>query len=166
MERKLLLLGMLRDNQLYGYQINEIIDAHMGSSIQITKPTAYRFLNQMAQDGWITFTEEQAGNRPTRRIYAITPDGETAFQEMLRECLASFAPANSHSAVSIAFMDSLPQEEALPLLQLRRKIIQEARDGLGIDEDHQGGFGMLITHQMRHLDTELAWLDEIIERIL
>jgi DNA-binding PadR family transcriptional regulator len=47
MERKLLLLGMLRFNRLYGYQINEMIDVHLGTSIKLTKPTAYRFLNQM-----------------------------------------------------------------------------------------------------------------------
>ena len=30
---------------------------------------------------WITPREEQAGNRPTRRVYAITPEGEAVFQQ-------------------------------------------------------------------------------------
>ena len=34
----------------------------------------------MEQDGWVTFREEQEGNRPPRRVYKITPEGATAFQ--------------------------------------------------------------------------------------
>ena len=69
MERKLLLLGMLRNHPMYGYQINDLIDTHLGSSISLTKPTAYRLLNQMTEDGWIEFNEKQVGNRPVRRVY-------------------------------------------------------------------------------------------------
>jgi DNA-binding PadR family transcriptional regulator len=165
MERKLLLLGMLRDNNLYGYQINESIEAHLGTSVDLTKPTAYRYLNQMAEAGWITFSEEQEGNRPTRRVYAITPEGESAFQTLLRESLAHFEPAASHSSISIAFIDALPPEEALTLLQKRRELITEMQTTLQLDEAHEGGFAYLIMHQIRHLNTELEWLDEIIEHV-
>jgi len=75
MERKLLLLGMLRDHEMHGYQINEMVDIHLGSSVQLTRPTAYRLLNQMADDGLILFKEEQEGKRPPRRVYSITPQG-------------------------------------------------------------------------------------------
>jgi DNA-binding PadR family transcriptional regulator len=165
MERKLLLLGMLRSNNLYGYQINELIEAHLGSSVNLTKPTAYRYLNQMTEAGWITFSEEQEGNRPTRRVYAITPEGETVFQNVLRESLAHFEPAASHSTISIAFIGALPPEEALTLLQKRRNLIAEMQAKLQLDEAHESGFAYLITHQIRHLNTELEWLDEIIEHI-
>ena len=165
MERKLLLLGMLRNNNLYGYQINELIDAHLNTSVNLTKPTAYRYLNQMAEAGWITFTEEQEGNRPTRRVYAVTPAGEAEFQRILRESLAHFEPATSHSTISIAFIDVLPPDEALNLLQKRRNLIAEMRSEMQLSEEHVGGFAYLIMHQLRHLNTELEWLDEIIEHV-
>lgn len=166
MERKLLLLGMLRNNNtLYGYQINELIDAHLNTSVNLTKPTAYRYLNQMAEAGWITFTEEQEGNRPARRVYAVTPEGEAEFQRMLRESLAHFEPAASHSTISIAFVDALPPDEALILLRKRRNLIAEMQAEMQLDEQHVGGFAYLIMHQLRHLNTELEWLDEIIEHI-
>jgi DNA-binding PadR family transcriptional regulator len=165
MERKLLLLGMLRETSMYGYQINELIDTHLGTSVRLTKPTAYRFLNQMAEEGWITFTEKQEGNRPTRRVYSIAPDGESAFQGLLRESLVRFEPAASHSTIAIAFMDALPAEDTLALLHERRETIEETRDGLAVDTAHHGGFEYLILHQVRHLDTELEWLDEIIKHI-
>lgn len=165
MERKLLLLGMLRNHSMYGYQINELISVHLGTSVALTKPTAYRFLNEMAKKGWIEFQEEQTGNRPTRRVYTIKPAGEVAFQQMVRESLAQFTPTASHGTISIAFLDAIPTEEALPLLQTRRNMIEENLNTLTVDEDHTGGFGYVILHQIQHLRAELAWLDDVISHL-
>ena len=90
MERKLLLLGLLRSQEMHGYQINELIDAHLGTSIQLKKPTVYKLLATMVDDGWIRYYEEQEGNYPTRRVYQITPEGEEAFQRLLRQSLADY----------------------------------------------------------------------------
>ncbi|KAA3642377.1 MAG: PadR family transcriptional regulator [Chloroflexi bacterium] len=163
MERKLLLLGLLRQQPMYGYQINDLIDTHLGTGVALSKPTAYRFLNQMAEEGWIEFQEEQEGNRPPRRVYSILPAGETAFQEMLRESLADFSPTASYGVLGIAFLDAIPIEEALPLLQTRRKLIEDSLDALTVDEEHQGGFGFVILHQIQHLKAELLWLDDVIQ---
>ena len=154
---------MLRNHSMYGYQINELIDAHLGTSVHLTKPTAYRFLNQMAEKAWITFAEEKEGNRPTRRVYSILPAGETAFQKMLRESLADFSPTASHGTIGIAFLDALPFKEALSLLQKRRNRIEEILKILTVDEEHAGGFGYVIMHQIQHLKAELVWLDEVVE---
>ena len=85
MERELLLLGMLRIQAMHGYQLHELIDSHLGESIQIKKPTAYSLLNKMADAGWVSYVEEQAGNRPLRRVYTITEAGEAAFQRLIRQ---------------------------------------------------------------------------------
>ncbi len=85
MERKLLLLGLLYSHEMHGYQLNEVLDTHLGTSIQLKKPTVYKLLNQMATDGWLTFREEREGNRPNRRVYAITEQGGEVFQRLLRE---------------------------------------------------------------------------------
>ena len=162
MERKLLLLGLLRSQKMYGYKINEMIDAHLGTSIHLTKPTAYRLLNQMTQEGLVTFSEEKEGNRPTRRVYCLTPEGETAFQELLRDSLKSYQPSAYHSTIGIAFMDTLPTAEVRSLLLERRATIKQHLDSITDDETHHGGMWHVISHQVRHLETELAWLDEII----
>lgn len=163
MERKLLLLGLLNSSDMYGYQINELIDQHLGTSVQLTKPTAYRYLNQLADEGYITSTKEQEGNRPVRHVYSITSKGKDAFNTMLRESLANYEPTPSHSTIAIAFLDTVPPEETLPLLEKRQKKIRELVEGFSADMDHSGSFSYMISHQIRHLETELEWLNEIIE---
>jgi DNA-binding PadR family transcriptional regulator len=165
MEREILLLGLLRSHEMHGYQLNELIDRHLGASIQLTRPTAYRLLGKMARDGWITCREEREGNRPPRRIYAITAKGEAAFQRLLRESLGSYRPAELRSDVSLAFLDQLPIEEALPLLGNRRAAIEGRLQSVRASDRHHGSFHLVIDHQAHHLAEELAWLEQVIARL-
>jgi DNA-binding PadR family transcriptional regulator len=163
MDRKLLLLGMLRNTEMHGYQINEIVDIHLGSSMHITRPTAYRLLNQMAEDGWILFRDEQQGNRPQRRVYRITAQGEVEFQKILRQCLANYEPPEYRSAVCLAFMDLIPGEEAVQLLSQRRKVIEETLDKLSASDMHHGSFQLVVDHQICHLKAELEWFNQVLD---
>ena len=163
MERKLLLLGMLNSSDMYGYQINEMIEQHLGSSVQLTRPTAYRYLNQLAEKGYISSNEEQEGNRPVRQVYSITPEGKAAFKAMLRKSLADYEPAPSHSTIAIAFLNTMSPEETLPLLEKRQQKIHSLLAAVSVDEEHSGSFRYMISHQIRHLEAELQWLNEIIE---
>ena len=85
MDARLLLLGLLRSQAMHGYQLSELIESHLGTGVHLTRPTAYRLLNKMTADGWITYREEQEGNYPARRVYSMSPAGETAFQRLLRK---------------------------------------------------------------------------------
>jgi DNA-binding PadR family transcriptional regulator len=162
MERKLLLLGLLRSQELHGYQINELIDAHLGTSIQLKKPTVYKLLGDMENDGWIRYHEEQEGNYPTRRVYRITQEGLDAFQQLLRRNLASYRPVSYLNSIGIVFLDTLPGEEAAALLRQRREEVESLAEILRADEQHQGGFQLLLSYHLGQLNAELEWLDEVI----
>jgi len=166
MERELLLLGLLRSHEMHGYQLNEIIDQHVGASIQLTKPTAYRLLARLEQEDLITCRREQEGNRPTRRVYAITAQGEAEFQHLLRESLADYKPAELRSDIGLAFVDLLAVEESLHLLGQRRAAIEQRLSAVQSVDRHHGGFQLLIDHQANHLSAELAWLDQVIAQLV
>ena len=163
MDRKLLLLGMLRTTEMHGYQINEIVDMHLGSSVHITKPTAYRLLKQMTEDGWILFRDEQEGNRPQRRVYNITAQGELEFQKILRQCLAHYDAPEYRSAVCLAFLDLIPGEEVGHLLSQRRKVIEKALGKLSASEMHHDSFQLVLDNQIFHLKAELEWLNQVLD---
>jgi DNA-binding PadR family transcriptional regulator len=164
MERKLLLLGLLRSEEMHGYQLNEFIDSHLGETVYLKKPTAYRLLNQMADDGWVSFRVEQAGNRPPRRVYALTERGEAAFRRMLRESLAGFEPVVFPGNIALLFLDALHSDEAVELLQLRRAGVESELEKVRSPEESGHGHAWLLLHQIRHLETELEWLDEVITK--
>ena len=166
MERKLLLLGMLRIQDMHGYQLNEMIDAHVEAGFHLKKPTMYKLLNNMVDDGWLTCTTQKKGNYPTRRVYSLTPEGESAFVQLLRDNLGAYTPAEYRCNVGLLFMDVLPTDEKLALLQQRRErikaLVEESPPVHTIDNAHD----LIFLHKARHLETELAWLDEVIASVV
>ena len=165
MERELLLLGLLRSQEMHGYQLHEAIDAHLGMGVQLTKPTAYRLLSRMAEEGWAIHREEQKGNRPPRRVYAITPQGEGAFQRLLRENLANYRPVDLTCHIGLAFLDELSAQEALSLLYKRRAGMEELLEATRARGEHPGSLQLMLEHQAHLLAAELDWLDTVIARI-
>ena len=167
MERKILLLGFLRQHEMHGYQLNELIDTHIGTSLQLTKPTAYRFLQKMTEDGWIEFQDIQESKRPAKRIYSITQQGEQQFQNLLRESLSHYESIENRNVISLIFLDALPLDEVIPLLEKRRilleKLLLNTHSKVKIHE--HGHFGLLLENQTRHLTIELEWLKEVISHL-
>ena len=164
-ERALLLLGILRRQDMHGYQLHEFIDANMAVCADLKKPTAYFLLDKMAARGWVTFEQAQEGNRPPRRVYRLTPAGEEAFQRMMRANLTAYAPARFPGDVGLAFIDALKPAEAAQLLRRRRAAMAEALTALQSAPEHAGSAQLIIEHQRRHLAAEMAWLDEVIAQI-
>lgn len=165
MERKLLLLGLLRHREMYGYQINEMIDTHLGSSIRLTRPTAYRILHNMAEDGMITYREEKEGNRPTRRVYKITSAGRSHFEDLVKQSLSEYKQTENVNAISFAYIDEIPTREARSLLEQRRTELSRKLQEYFDDGTQHGIYQLVIENQILHLSAELEWLKDVIEHI-
>ena len=164
MEEKLLLLGIISSQKVHGYQMNQIIEKHLGMSGHLTKPTAYRLLNKMTEDGWMTYHEERESNRPPRRVYSITEVGEEVFLRMLRESLGSYQPTLFHGDIGLAFMHFLPRLEAVSLLNQRLAAINELLEAHTEENEEHNGHNIMLDHQRMHLITERDWLVKLIER--
>ncbi len=164
-ERALLLLGILRRQDMHGYQLHEFIDMNLAVCADLKKATAYFLLDKMAAQGWVTFEQTQEGNRPPRRVYRITPAGEEAFQRMMRANVAAYRPVRFPGDVGLAFIDALKPAEAAHLLRQRRAAMREALTALESTPEHAGGAQLIIEHQRRHLAAELDWLDDVIARV-
>jgi DNA-binding PadR family transcriptional regulator len=165
MERKLLLLGILRQEEMHGYQLYEFIDRDLSACTDIKKPTAYYILNKMAEDGWIAEEESQDGNRPPRKVYSLTEQGEAAFQRLLRENLSSYSPVYFPGDIGLAFFDSLDTQEAVELLEQRRVGLEKSLADLQAAPEHSGSLQLVLEHRARHLSEELSWLEEVITHL-
>ena len=169
-ERKLLLLGLLRRNDMHGYLLN----AHLDSSIPISlkKPTAYNLLERMEKDGWVEHRDEPTGDRP-RRVFSMTKKGEQAFQDMLHEQLKAFAAAEFPAAVSLSFLDAIPASEAIELLRQRRQAVGQYREqmfpreeeGATAESRHEGSVSIALEYTRRFTDLDIRILDEVIGRL-
>jgi len=162
MERELLLLGLLRRQEMHGYELHDFIERYMQTCVDLKKPTAYYLLDKMAKAGLVMETEAQSGNRPPRRVYHITPAGEQYFQELLRDNLTTYHPAQFGGLVGLVFLDEINADEARPLLEQRRAVLVTALDTVRQVPPHPGSMQFVIEHQIMHLEHELNWLDTVL----
>lgn len=165
MERELLLLGLLRQREMHGYQLHEFINRNLASCTDMKKPTAYHLLDKMVERGWLTAQDDAESSRPPRRIYQLTAEGEAAYQTLLRENLRGYYPTVFSGSIGLAFIESLPTPEAHTLLSERRAAMLAALDGLRLAPPHSGSFNLVIEHQTAHLEAELIWLDRLLARL-
>jgi DNA-binding PadR family transcriptional regulator len=153
---------------MHGYLLN----AHLDGSVPISlkKPTAYNLLDRMEQDGWVEHRDEPTGERP-RRVFSVTERGEHAFQDLLREQLKAFTPAEFPTAVSLSFFDAIPAAEARELLQHRRQaarryqesLVPQDAEGAEHHEHHHGSAQLAIEYARRFIELEIQLLEEVLE---
>jgi DNA-binding PadR family transcriptional regulator len=166
-ERALLLLGLLRAQSQHGYQINEFIERNLGRVTDMKKATAYATLDRLAQDGYVAVHAEQAGNRPTRRVYSITPAGEAQLRALLRANLAQHDRLTLAGNVGLMFLDELPREEVIANLQAR---LAELEAELATNEQapshrYNLGINLAIERQRTLLRADRDWLAGMLQRL-
>lgn len=162
-ERELLMLGLLRKREMHGYQLSEFMETHLAMFFDIKKPTAYNLLGRMEKKGWVSSREEQEGKRPPRRVFAITPQGEALFQELLREALPDYRRAAFPGNVPFLFMDALPRQDLEDLLGQRQEAIRERLVALETHLDHVGH--PLFDHQLLILKAEMKWVEGLLRAV-
>ena len=117
-DKRLLLLGILSAHSLHGYELNELLKSP-STAIRIGKANAYQLLAKLEQEGLVLGREERIAKRPPRTIYTITEAGRAEFSRLLQERLAEFQPIEYPDGISLNFIDALPPETVVPLLEQR-----------------------------------------------
>lgn len=163
MERQLLILGLLLNENMHGYQLNEHIEHTLGFYTDLKKPTLYYTLDKLEKQGYVRPQIEQEGNRPERRVYEVTAAGRAYFLDLLRRTLGDFAHVTYGDDIAIAFMDQLPAAECRRLLAEKRQKTQVVLDRLRSSPPHGGSFQYVIAHHITHLEAEVKWLDDVLK---
>lgn len=164
MGRELLLLGLLRQARMYGYQLHAFLERDLATCTDLKKPTAYFLLDKMTKQGWITQAEEREGNRPPRRVYQVTAEGEQQFQRLLRDNLGGYSMSRFAGDVGLAFADALAPREVLDLLQQRRAALVADLAAAHAVPRHDGSIQFVVEHRIAHLEAEVRWLDDVMAR--
>jgi DNA-binding PadR family transcriptional regulator len=161
-DHDLLVLGLLRMQEMHGYQIAETIETHFGEKTQIKKPTLYDTLKRLHAQGLVSSRDEQAGNRPPRTVYSLTPGGEEQFGALLRESVGTYREPDLYGDVALLFLEALPAAEVRSLLGARRESLSSLIEGLPTSDPHHGTLGVTTSRRTYHLQAERAWLDEVL----
>jgi DNA-binding PadR family transcriptional regulator len=173
MSTRLVILGLLRERPLYGYEIKQIIEEHMGDWTNIAFGSIYFALGKLAEEGFIEkIATEQEGKRPSRSVYQVTASGQEEFLRLLREALREVERHYYTVDIGLAFMEALPLGETQGYLRGRiaelEAILEHVREHRGeqlANQEVPRSAGAVFDHSLAHFQAELHWTREILDKL-
>jgi DNA-binding PadR family transcriptional regulator len=171
MHKALLILGLLVDRPLHGYELHRIVRSHGELYTDLKKANLYYLLNRLAAEGALTVHMEPGtrGRRGERLVYALTDLGRAHFETLLREVMRTYAPVHTGVDVAVVFLAHVPAAEATTLLRERRSIVAERRTHVAAELGSGVANGPLVSiaadHLLSLIDAELAWIDRSLDRL-
>ena len=173
MSTRLVVLGLLREQPLYGYEIKHIIEEHMGDWTNIAFGSIYYALGKLEEEGFVEqVATEQEGNRPSRSVYEITDAGREEFLRLLRELWRTLERQYFDFDLALFFMGALPHEDALAYLRGRAAGLEATLAHLDEHQAEQGAqpevppiAGAIFDHSRMHIEAELAWTRKLVEKV-
>ncbi|MGC9350232.1 MAG: PadR family transcriptional regulator [Anaerolineae bacterium] len=173
MSTRLVVLGLLREQQLYGYEIKQLIEEQMGDWTNIAFGSIYYALSKLDDEGFIErVATEQVGNRPSRSIYRIAEAGRREFLRLLREVWTGVESQQFDLDLGVFFIEALPATEVEEYLEQRATILVGVVDELKEHQRKQLADAeipplecAICGHSLVHAQAELAWTHDLLKKV-
>lgn len=85
---ELVLLTLLKEEDMYGYQLTQTMEERSGGMFSIKEGSMYPTLYRLLGKGLISDYQEKVGIRRTRVYYHLEPAGEAYLEEIRREYIS------------------------------------------------------------------------------
>ena len=170
MSTRLIILGLLKDRPLHGYELKQIIEKNMGDWTKVAFGSIYFALSLLSKEKLVErVNEEKIGNRPSRNIYRTTQKGKEEFYSLLKKSWANHDREFYPLDVALAFSNELPGHEVAAYLKKRIKKLEEIL--LFLEKHKQEQIlstevpkiaGFIFSHSDFHIKAELNWLKSVL----
>lgn len=173
MTTRLVILGLLRERPLYGYELKQIIEEHMGDWTNIAFGSIYFALGKLAEEGFAEqIAVEQEGRRPSRSVYQITEAGQAEFLRLLREVWGEVERHYYAIDVGLAFMEALPNNEVKSYLKGRIAQLEGIMQHISEHKAEQMAqpevptqAAAVFDHSLAHFQAELDWTRDLLDQV-
>lgn len=82
---ELLALHLLQKEDMYGYQITQLMEEKSGGRFTMLEGTLYLILYKMVDAGYISTYSKLVGKRRTRKYYHLEEAGKAYLEQVLQE---------------------------------------------------------------------------------
>jgi DNA-binding PadR family transcriptional regulator len=104
------LLGLIRQQPQYGYDLLHYWSANLGIIWHVKPASLYGALNKLEQQGLLTSLQMPGEASPKRKVFTLTPAGEEAFLAWMRTPVASPRAFRQEWFARLYFFPQMPQE--------------------------------------------------------
>jgi DNA-binding PadR family transcriptional regulator len=164
---RFLFLALLAAGPAHGYELKRAYDERFGAVWgRLNIGQVYTTMARLERDGLVSRENVAQGDRPDKKVYALTDAGRTALATWLDE--AEDAPALKSDLILKLFAARLTGADPAPVVaRQRQRYLQALRDvdRLGDADGHDPVAALLIEGAALHLDAQIRWLDACERRL-
>jgi DNA-binding PadR family transcriptional regulator len=167
MKIEITILGLLMEENLYGYEIKKKIVERLEDYVDIKFGSIYYAIKKSVENGWVkkVGTEKEGGN-PERYIYQIMPAGRKYYKKMLKQY---FEHNMIHFDIDIVlmFLNSLSTEQKEQFTEDRIEFINDKmtviREKIEAEEKNpeENSQVHVYSYLENHLKAEMNWLKSL-----
>jgi len=168
----LLVLGLLMDKPMHGYEISQVIKTEgIDNWFNVSMATIYYSLNKLRNQGLVAETKYQEAGSPARSVFRLTEAGREAFFEAMDKSLSSQERPYFDYDLGILMLNKVPRDRALALMEERLKFLEEWADSsqVALLAAQQRGNSPLhlaiLEHDAAYARLEADWLVGLMKRI-
>ncbi len=159
------LLGLLRQQPMYGYEIHQrlLASAELGLVWRIKQSLLYAHLIRLEEEGLISSMLEPQGSKPPRKILQITPAGAAIFLAWVGSPVEYGRDFRLEFLAKLYFarMEGIPA--ALQLVARQReasaqRLANLQQRGATLESEHSYDW-LVLRYRIGQIEAALAWLD-------
>jgi DNA-binding PadR family transcriptional regulator len=166
----LLVLGLLLDRPMHGYEINQYVQAEgVTTWFNISTAAIYYSLSKLRRQNLISETRARSGGAE-KSVYHVTEQGREQFFTGMEDTLASEEHIHFEYDLGIFLLNKLPQNRAVELLEKRLDFLQHWDETLTqiVEQERTAGGsplrGAILEHAVAWTQMEIEWLTSIIHQ--
>jgi DNA-binding PadR family transcriptional regulator len=165
----LLLLGLLLDRPMHGYELYQQIQAEgIDDWFSVSAAGVYYSLRKLRDQGLVGESRQPRGGSSRKSIYRLTENGRTTFFSVMEAELASQDKPYLDYDLGIYLLNRLPHQRAMPQMEKRQAFLddqaQAAQVALKAERANRNSPLALaiLDHRRRFLRMEQDWLADVI----
>jgi DNA-binding PadR family transcriptional regulator len=167
----LLVLGLLLDRPMHGYEISQYVKAEgVTNWFDISTAAIYYSLNKLSRLSLVSEVRARVGGSE-KSVYRVSEQGRKQFFAGMEETLTSQEPIHFEYDLGIFLLNKLPQTKALELLEERLSYLENWLNSLEETleeeraEDRKPLQVAILEHSAACARMEIDWLTTIINQL-
>ena len=159
MNNALTLLGLLRREPSYGYDLKHAYDRYFGSQKPLAFGQVYSTLARMIRDELIRALGEEPGAGPDRKKYEITPAGQQRVEQWLHTPDVP-SPTLQSELFAKTVIALLIEDDAQRLLDVQRsEHMARMRELTRLKREGDLLQVLMCDHGLFHIEADLRWIE-------
>lgn len=162
MSHRYLILGLLAEQPMTGYDIKKRIESGLSAATNASYGTLYPTLHKLHKEQAVEVQEVFQVSRPSKKVYHITERGQAELNEWLRQPAAA-DQVKREFLLKLYLAKGLPQDSLRGLLAQRRgeaeAQLRSLRAEIGSTSDQHQTW--VIDYALSLCKAELDWLSQL-----